>query len=145
MPGKSIWKIRAIALDCARRRNVSFDFAIAPPWRGTGRTGNANPVAVNRNLMKTAVIEGTAPSGCDPRLLSSMPLSQSAPHAVWRETILLGIRNEYGEVYRAIGISGRAAFLEAMSQLRALGFTYEVTNPKEAQQRFDAIVSAPVV
>jgi hypothetical protein len=30
-----------------------------------------------------------------------------------------------------------------MSQLRSLGFTYEVTNPKEAQQRFDAIVSAP--
>jgi hypothetical protein len=93
--------------------------------------------------MKTAVIEGTAPSGCDVRLLNSMGLRQAEAHAVWRETILLGIRNEYGEVYRAIGISERAVFLEAMSQLRSLGFTYEVTNPKEAQQRFDAIVSAP--
>lgn len=72
-----------------------------------------------------------------------MCLSQAEPHAVWRETILLGIRNEYGEIYRAIGISGRDGFLEVMSQLRSLGFQYEVTNSKEAQQRYDAIVSAP--
>jgi hypothetical protein len=93
--------------------------------------------------MKTAVIEGAAPSGCDSRLLNSMCLSQAEPHAVWRETILLGIRNEYGEIYRAVGISGRDGFLEVMSQLRSLGFQYEVTNSKEAQQRYDAIVSAP--
>jgi hypothetical protein len=74
-----------------------------------------------------------------------MRLSQSEPHAVWRETILLGIRNEYGEIYRAIGISERENFLDVLSQLHSLGYNFEVSTPAETQQRFDAIVSAPLV
>jgi hypothetical protein len=95
--------------------------------------------------MKTAVIEGVEPAGLDRRLLSTLQLTQSEAHAVWREIILLGIRNESGEIYRAIGISERNSFLAALAQLQALGYAYEVQNANEAQLRFDAVVSAPFV
>jgi hypothetical protein len=64
---------------------------------------------------------------------------------VWSESILIGIRNEFGEIYRVIGVTGMSRFIDLKLKLRELGYRDEAVEQCEAERGFDAIVSAPNV
>jgi hypothetical protein len=94
--------------------------------------------------MKTARIEGTQPSMLDARLLSEIGLAQTEPHIVWQEKLLIGIRNEDDQLYRAMGFSELNDYVDVVSKLRMLGYTDTVPDACETELGFDAIVSPPL-
>lgn len=93
--------------------------------------------------MKTARIEGTEPSLLDARLLNEIGLIQTEPQIVWRENLLIGIRNEHNQIYRAMGFTELNDYVDVISKLRVLGYTDAVPDVYESELGFDAIVSPP--
>lgn len=93
--------------------------------------------------MKTALVDGTQPATFDTALFLAMDLVPARRELVWMESILIGIRNEYGEVYRVIGVTGMRRFIEVTTKLRELGYRDETVGTREADQGFDAVLSAP--
>jgi hypothetical protein len=92
-------------------------------------------------MVKTVLIKGIKPSKFDELLLTALELRQSDRTAVWNERIRIGIRNERGEIYRAIGLTGVIMLSDAISQLRGLGYLDAVAIGDEAEQGFDMTVS----
>jgi hypothetical protein len=93
--------------------------------------------------MKTARIEGTAPSMLDSGLLSEIGLTQTEPHIVWWEKLLIGIRNEDHQLYRVMGFTELNDYVDVVSKLRTLGYVDAVPNSSDTELGFDAIVSPP--
>jgi hypothetical protein len=94
-------------------------------------------------MVKTTLIDGTRTATLDAVLFIDIGLTTVEPKLVWMESILVGIRNECGEIYRAIGVTGMSAFVDLTAQLRRLGYRSDALMPCEAEQGFDAILSAP--
>jgi hypothetical protein len=95
------------------------------------------------DTVKTALIDGKQPATFDATLFIALDLIPARPKVVWMESILIGIRNEYGAIYRVIRVTGMSTYIDATSKLHELGYRDEVLDASEADQGFDAIVSAP--
>jgi len=95
--------------------------------------------------MKTALVDGAQPATFDTALFLAMDLIPEQTKVVRMESILIGIRNEYGHIYRVIGVTGMSSFLEVTAKLRELGYRDETVEQCEADQGFDAVLSAPNV
>jgi hypothetical protein len=93
--------------------------------------------------MKTALIDGQQPSRLDGPLLNTIHLCGAEPRSVWSESMLIGIQNEQGELYRAIGVTGLTNFVSAIQELHSVGYTYRLATIEETLHGFDAIVSEP--
>lgn len=93
--------------------------------------------------VKTAIIEGKQPAEFDATLLNAADLISDTPESVWSESMLIGIRNEYGDTYRAIGVTGLADLVHILQTLHDLGCARELPNSYEAGQGFDALFSPP--
>jgi hypothetical protein len=93
--------------------------------------------------LKTTLIQGTRAATLDAVLLSTVDIAHDTSATVWNEKRLIGLRNEDGEIYRAIGTAGRTKFIYVIRQLRKLGCTREIADIDETQQGFHAILSAP--
>jgi hypothetical protein len=92
-------------------------------------------------MMKTVLIKGKRPSKFDVLLLTALELQKSNLTAVWNESVRIGIRNEQGDIYRAIGITGTRRLNDAISQMCGLGYLDAVAIDYEAEQGFDMTVS----
>lgn len=99
--------------------------------------------AGQEDTVKTALIDGTQPATFDATLFIAIDLIPARPQLVWMESILIGIRNEYGDIYRVIGVTGMSSFVDVTAKLRELGYRDEALAACDAAQGFDAIVSAP--
>jgi hypothetical protein len=55
--------------------------------------------------LKTTLIQGTQAATLDAVLLSTVDIAHDTLATVWNEKRLIGLRNEDGEIYRAIGIA----------------------------------------
>jgi hypothetical protein len=93
--------------------------------------------------LKTTLIQGTQAATLDAVLLSTVAIAHDTLATVWNEKRLIGLRNEDGEIYRAIGTAGRTKFIHVIRQLRKLGCIREIADIDETQQGFHAILSAP--
>jgi hypothetical protein len=93
--------------------------------------------------VNTTLIEGKQPAEFDAIVLNTINLIPPTPQTVSAERLLVGIRNEHGDVYRIIRVSGLNNFLELIGKLRDLGFIDEFAEACGDKQGFDAIVSAP--
>lgn len=93
--------------------------------------------------MKTTLIESAQPAEFDSVLLKTIDLTTDTPESVWSESMLIGIRNEYGDVYRAIGVTGLANFVHVLERLHELGCACAVPDRDEVDQGFDAHVTPP--
>lgn len=91
--------------------------------------------------MKTSLMKGRQVSKFDRNLLHSIDLDPQTMQNVWNENMLIGIRDEHGDIYRAIGVTGMTTFIEAITKLNNLGYTYEIATPADSAQGFHAIVS----
>jgi hypothetical protein len=94
-------------------------------------------------MVKTTLIESAQPAEFDAVLLRTVDLTSATPESVWSESMLIGIRNEYGDVYRAIGVTGLANFVHVLEKLHGLGCACEVPDSDETKQGFDAHVTPP--
>jgi len=93
--------------------------------------------------VKTALIEGKQPSKIDGLLLDALDLVQVPAPAIRSEASLIGVRNELGDTYRAIGVTGTENFVDVMAALHLLGYKSAAINDHEVQQGFDAVVCTP--
>jgi len=57
--------------------------------------------------------------------------------------MLIGVRNEDGEIYRLIGASKKNSFMNAVEELFDLGLVDELEDTEETKEGCDAIFSEP--
>jgi hypothetical protein len=62
---------------------------------------------------------------------------------VLKEKMLIGVRNEAGDIYRLIGAAKVNSFMNAVEELIDLGLVDELQDTEEPKDGYDAIFSEP--
>ncbi|MFA9218908.1 MAG: hypothetical protein ACEQSK_17630 [Sphingomonadaceae bacterium] len=91
--------------------------------------------------MKTTLLEGVTPAKFDKHIIGNLLLNVDTPDMVRQEKLLIGIRNEDGEIYRLIGATKHNSFLNASEELVDLGLVDELQDSDGPQDGYDAIFS----
>ncbi|HWW72996.1 MAG: hypothetical protein ABIQ08_16215 [Duganella sp.] len=91
--------------------------------------------------MKTTLLEGKKPAKFDKHIIGNLLLNVATPDEVRQEKLLIGVRNEDGEIYRLIGATKHNSFMNAIEELFDLGLTDELQDSDEIREGCDAIFS----
>lgn len=91
--------------------------------------------------MKTTLLEGHKPAKFDKHIIGNLLLNVASPDEVRQEKLLIGVRNEDGEIYRLIGATKPNSFINAVEELADLGLVDELQDTDTAQDGYDAIFS----
>ena len=89
--------------------------------------------------MKTTLLEGMTPAKFDKHIIGNLLLNVSTPDIVRQEKLLIGIRNEDGEIYRLIGATKPNSYINAIEELFDLGLVDELEDTDGTQDGCDAI------
>ncbi len=93
--------------------------------------------------MKTSLIEGKKPAHFDKHIIGNILLDVAPLDEVKQEAMLIGVRNEAGEIYRLIGATKLNSFMNASEELLDLGLIDELEDREEQKEGCDAIFSEP--
>ena len=93
--------------------------------------------------MKTSLIEGKKPAHFDKHIIGNILLDVAPLEEVKQEAMLIGIRNEAGEIYRLIGATKLNSFMNASEELLDMGLVDELEDREEQKEGCDAIFSEP--
>jgi hypothetical protein len=91
--------------------------------------------------LKTTLLEGKKPAHFDKHIIGNLLLNVATPDEVRQEKLLIGVRNEDGEIYRLIGATKHNSFMNAIEELFDLGLTDELQDSDEIRDGCDAIFS----
>ena len=91
--------------------------------------------------MKTTLLEGKKPAKFDKHIIGNLLLDVATPDEVRQEKLLVGVRNEDGEIYRLIGATKHNSFMNAIEELFDLGLTDELQDSDDIVEGCDAIFS----
>lgn len=75
----------------------------------------------------------------DADVLQRMDAEEGTEKAVKAERMRIGVRNDAGEIYRAIGVTGMGCFLDTIQALAGLGLTDELQRQTGTREGYDAI------
>lgn len=92
--------------------------------------------------MKTSLLEGKKPAHFDKHIIGNLLLNASTPELVRQEKLIIGVRNEDGEIYRLIGATKHNSFMNAIEELFDLGLVDELQDTEGTREGCDAIFSA---
>jgi hypothetical protein len=93
--------------------------------------------------LKTSLLEGKKPAKFDKHIIGNLLLNVATPDEVRQEKMLIGVRNEDGEIYRLIGATKINSFMNAVEELFDLGLVDELQDTEETLEGCDAIFSEP--
>jgi len=93
--------------------------------------------------VKTALIEGKQPAHFDKHIVGNILLDVAPPDEVLKEKMMIGVRNETGDIYRLIGATKVNSFMNAVEELIDLGLVDELQDTEEPKDGYDAIFSEP--
>lgn len=93
--------------------------------------------------MKTALIDGIAPAQIDKQIIANLLLDVASVDEVRQEKLLVGVRNEAGQIYRLIGAPKANNYTNAVEELEDLGLVDELQGTEGTEEGCDAIFSAP--
>lgn len=93
--------------------------------------------------MKTTLLEGIKPAHFDKHIIGNLLLDAATVEEVRKEKMLIGVRNEAGEIYRLIGAAKANSFMNAVEELDDLGLVDELQDTEESRDGYDAIFSEP--
>lgn len=93
--------------------------------------------------MKTSLIDGLTPAHFDKHIIGNLLLDVAPLDEVKLEPMLIGVRNEAGEIYRLIGATKLNSFMNAVEELFDLGLVDELEDTEEPKDGCDAIFSEP--
>ena len=93
--------------------------------------------------MNTTLIEGKSPAQYDATVLNTISFIPNAPHHEADGRFLIGVRNERGDIYRAIKLFGMKQFSDLIEKLRKLGFNDEFAETYGDKEGYDAVISGP--
>ena len=94
-------------------------------------------------LVKTALLEGKKPPHFDKHIIGNLLLDVAPADEVKKEKMLIGVRNDAGEIYRLIGATKLNSFMNAVEELFDLGLVDELQDTEEPKDGCDAIFSEP--
>jgi hypothetical protein len=93
--------------------------------------------------MKTSQLDGFKPAKFDKHIIGNLLLNVDSPDAVRQEKMIIGVRNEAGDIYRLIGASKLNSYMNAIEELIDLGLVDELQESDGPQDGYDAIFHAP--
>lgn len=93
--------------------------------------------------MKTTLLEGKKPAHFDKHIIGNLLLDVAPEAEVRQEKLLIGVRNEAGDIYRLIGATKHNSFMNAVEELFDLGLVDELEDTEESREDCDAIFSEP--
>jgi len=93
--------------------------------------------------LKTSLLDGKSPAKFDKHIIGNLLLTVAAADEVRKEKMLIGVRNEAGEIYRLIGATKINSFMNAVEELDDLGLVNELQDTEGTQEGCDAIFSEP--
>lgn len=91
--------------------------------------------------MKTTLLDGKTPAKFDKHIIGNLLLNVASPEEVRQEKMLIGVRNEAGEIYRLIGATKINSFMNAVEELIDLGLENELQDTEGTVEGCDAIFS----
>jgi len=91
--------------------------------------------------LKTSLLDGKKPAKFDKQIIGNLLLDQATPDEVRKEKMLIGVRNEDGDIYRLIGATKINSFMNAVEELDDLGLVNELQDLEGTQEGCDAIFS----
>ncbi|MBX9722855.1 MAG: hypothetical protein K2X81_15750 [Candidatus Obscuribacterales bacterium] len=91
--------------------------------------------------MKTALIPGKAIAAIDQQIMGNILLTQVSADIVKQEKMLIGIRNESGDIYRLIGATKVNNYMNAIEELFDLALVDELNGVEGTLEGCDAIFS----
>lgn len=89
--------------------------------------------------MKTARIEGKKAADFDKLIMGNLLLTVAEPADVKKQKMVIGIRNEAGDIYRVIGASNLNSYMNAVEELFDLELVDELAEQEGTQHGCDAI------
>jgi hypothetical protein len=92
--------------------------------------------------LKTTLLEGKKPAKFDKHIIGNLLLDVAPADEVRQEPLIVGVRNEAGEIYRLIGATKHNSFMNAVEELFDLGLTDELQDSDATVDGCDAIFSA---
>jgi hypothetical protein len=91
--------------------------------------------------LKTTLLEGKKPAHFDKHIIGNILLDVASEEEVRQHKMLIGVRNEAGEIYRLIGAAKLNNFMNAVEELVDLGLVDELQDTEELRDGCDAIFS----
>jgi hypothetical protein len=91
--------------------------------------------------LKTTLLDGIKPAKFDKHIIGNLLLNASTPDLVREEKLIIGVRNEDGEIYRLIGASKHHNYMNAVEELFDLGLVDELEQVETTVDGCDAIFS----
>jgi hypothetical protein len=89
--------------------------------------------------LKTALLDGIKPAKIDKQIMANLLLDIATVAEVRQEKMLIGVRNEAGEIYRLIGATKVNSYMNAVEELEDLGLVDALKNTEAPQDGCDAI------
>lgn len=89
--------------------------------------------------MKTARIEGKKAADFDKLIMGNLLLTVAEPADVKKQKMVIGIRNEAGDIYRVIGASNLNSYMNAVEELFDLELVDELAEQEGTTLGCDAI------
>lgn len=93
--------------------------------------------------MNTTLIKDKSPAEYDATVLNTISLIPNTPHHEASSRLLIGVRNERGDVYRVIKVLGMKEFSDLIEKFRRLGFNDEFAEAYGDKEGYDAVISGP--
>lgn len=91
--------------------------------------------------MKTALLDGVTPATIDQQIMGNLLLNIASADEVRQEKLLIGVRNEAGDIYRLIGAAKANSYTNAVEELEDLGMVDELKDSDGTEEGCDAIFS----
>lgn len=92
-------------------------------------------------MLKTTLIDGVTPAEFDTQIITNLLLETTTLDDVRQEKLLIGVRNEDGEIYRLIGATKHNSFNNAVEELVDLDLVDELEDTEGTREGCDAIFS----
>jgi hypothetical protein len=92
-------------------------------------------------MLKTSLIDGVTPAEFDTQIITNLLLETTTLDGVRQEKLLIGVRNEDGEIYRLIGATKHNSFNNAVEELVDLDLVDELEDTEGTREGCDAIFS----
>ena len=93
-------------------------------------------------MLKTTLLDGVKPAKFDKQITANLLLETTSLELVRKEKLLIGIRNEDGDIYRLIGATKHNSFTNAVEELEDLELVDELGEIEGTVEGCDAIFGA---
>ncbi|SFG40440.1 hypothetical protein SAMN05518865_111243 [Duganella sp. CF458] len=90
-------------------------------------------------MLKTTLLDGIKPAKFDKQITGNLLLESTSADLVRKEKLLIGIRNEDGDIYRLIGATKHNSFTNAVEELEDLELVDELGDVEGTVEGCDAI------